>query len=258
MNPTRSANRTETSRSSATTVEDAVVAGSAVSYRLIAAMQLDHVLIAVTDLTAAAMLLELMYELESIEGGRHPGWGTANRIIPLGDSYLELVAVVDQSVAAKTAFGQWVGRAATPDGHLLGWAVHTDDIDEASRRLGLTPHSGSRVGKDGNSLRWRTAGVEQAVTDPALPFFIEWAPGSVVPGHAGRHPRWSISQLVVRGDSERLMSWLGDNSLPISVVAGPSAIIALVLDGPHGQIVIDSTTQQAPLVHAPEAESSSA
>src|ERR1700693_316477 len=191
------------------------------------AMQLDHVLIAVTDLDAAAQRLELMYELVSIEGGREPGWGTANRIIPLGDAYLELVTVVDSSVASHSVFGQWVGGGAPISGHPLGWAVRTDDVEAASRRLGLTPNSGSRVDNDGNSLRWRSAGVEQAAADPALPLFIEWAQGSVLPGHAGRHPRWSISKLVIRGDSERLMSWLEDDSLPISVVAGPSAIIAL-------------------------------
>src|ERR1700693_950974 len=123
------------------------------------AMQLDHVLIAVTDLDAAAQRLKLTYELVSIEGGRHPGWGTANRIIPLGDAYLEMVTVVDSSVASHSVFGQWVGGAATISGHLLGWAVRTDDIEAASRRLGLTPNSGSRVDNDGNSLRGAAAGV---------------------------------------------------------------------------------------------------
>src|ERR1700693_5913241 len=115
------------------------------------AMQLDHVLIAVTDLDAAAQRLELMYELVSIEGGREPGWGTANRIIPLGDAYLELVAVVDASVASHSVFGQWVGGGATTAGHLLGWAVRTHDIDAVSRRLGLAPKPASRGGNNGDS-----------------------------------------------------------------------------------------------------------
>ena len=40
-------------------------------------MRLDHLVIAVSDLAAPT-------GYESIEGGRHPGWGTANRIVPLG------------------------------------------------------------------------------------------------------------------------------------------------------------------------------
>ncbi len=58
-------------------------------------MQLDHILIAVTDLAAAAEELEARYGLASVAGGRHPSWGTANRIVPLAETYLELVAVID-------------------------------------------------------------------------------------------------------------------------------------------------------------------
>src|SRR5207253_9345067 len=54
-------------------------------------VELDHVLIAVDDLAAAARELEARHGLASIRGGRHPGWGTANRIVPLGQTYLELV-----------------------------------------------------------------------------------------------------------------------------------------------------------------------
>ncbi len=73
-------------------------------------MQLDHVLIAVgPDLVAAADEFEVCYGLASVEGGRHPGWGTANWIVPLGDSNLELVAVVDQVEAAESVFGRWSG-----------------------------------------------------------------------------------------------------------------------------------------------------
>ena len=46
-------------------------------------MELDHVLIAVAELEAAAREIEGRYGLTSVEGGRHAGWGTANRIVPL-------------------------------------------------------------------------------------------------------------------------------------------------------------------------------
>ena len=62
------------------------------------------------DLAAAAEEIEARHGLASIEGGRHPGWGTANRIVPLGEAYLELVAVVDEAEAAQSPFGRWVGR----------------------------------------------------------------------------------------------------------------------------------------------------
>jgi Glyoxalase-like domain len=79
-----------------------------------ARVEIDHVLIAVDDLAEADRALHSTHGLSSMEGGRHPDWGTANRVVPLGDAYLELVTVVDDSQASRTAFGRWVGEAARP------------------------------------------------------------------------------------------------------------------------------------------------
>jgi hypothetical protein len=132
------------------------------------AFELDHLLIKVSDLDAP-------YPLPSVEGGRHPGWGTANRIVPLGATYIELVTVVDEAEAAHSAFGRWV--AGAPDGP-MGWAARTDDLDAVAERFALTITDGAR-----GTLRWRLAGVEQAAADPSRPFFIEWAPGTTLPGY---------------------------------------------------------------------------
>jgi len=56
-------------------------------------VQIDHVLIAVPDLGPSVRAVEEQLGMLSLEGGRHPDWGTANRIVPLGEAYLELVAV---------------------------------------------------------------------------------------------------------------------------------------------------------------------
>lgn len=199
-------------------------------------MVVDHILIAVSDLDAAAHRFELTYGLASGEGGRHPGWGTANRIVPLGDSYLELVAVVDAREASESAFGQWVGRGATESGHLLGWAVRTDDLDSVCRRLALTPHSGSRVGTKGKLLRWRMAGIERAIADPSFPFFIEWSRESIHPGRGQQDQAVSITELALHGDPQQLSSWIGEHTMPITVEYGSSAIAGLILDSPRGRI----------------------
>src|SRR5215217_5027677 len=138
------------------------------------ALELDHVLIAVADLAAAAEEVEARHGLASIEGGRHPGWGTANRIVPLGETYLELVAVVDESEAAQSPFGRWVAGVHPKVAQPLGWAVRTYQLDDVARRLGLTLEAGSRAGQDGQLVRWRLTGIEQAAAEPSLPFFIEW------------------------------------------------------------------------------------
>src|ERR1700682_1916265 len=107
-------------------------------------MELDHVLIAVVDLAEAGREIEVRHGLASIEGGRHPAWGTANRIVPLGDSYLELIGVVDPVKAATNPFGQWVASRASSPPRALGWAVRTSQLDEIARRLHLDVREGSR------------------------------------------------------------------------------------------------------------------
>src|SRR5918999_6293720 len=106
------------------------------------ALELDHVLIAVADLAAAAREIEARHGLASIEGGRHPGWGTANRIVPLGEAYLELVAIVDEAEAAQSPFGRWVAAVHPTLPRPLGWAVRTHELDDLARRLDLTVATG--------------------------------------------------------------------------------------------------------------------
>jgi hypothetical protein len=193
-------------------------------------LELDHVLIAVAGLDDAARDIETRLGLGSVAGGRHPGFGTANRIVPLGAAYLELVAVADPAQAAASVFGRWVAAAAP--GSRLGWAVRTDDLDAVAARLGLGVADGSRTTPDGRELRWRTAGLEQAAAEPCLPFFIEWARGTQLPGHAAvTHPAGParIAALRLSGDSERLSEWLGGHTLPIGISAGAPMLLGVTV-----------------------------
>jgi hypothetical protein len=204
-------------------------------------VELDHVLIAVRDLSSAVLEFEARYGLMSVEGGRHAAWGTANRIVPLGETYLELVAVVDQEEAAQSAFGRWV--ATSPPNAPLGWAIRTNDLDAIAGRLGLRVASGSRPTSSGELLSWRIAGVEQSMLEPGLPFFIEWASGARLPGSiAASHPAavQGITELIIQGDQGRLTSWLGGHSLPLTVRRGGSRVLGIVLSTQSGQIIVRS------------------
>jgi hypothetical protein len=198
-------------------------------------LELDHVLIAVDDLAAAAKEVEQRFGFASVEGGRHPGWGTANRIVPLGRSYLELIAVVDAAEGEANLAGRWVG-AGSGGLRLLGWAVRPDDLDAVAARLGLEISAGSRQAPRGEQLRWRSAGLERAVTEPCLPFFIEWSAETRFPGLAAAAPT-SISELQLTGDAALVAAWLGPHDLPITVSPGPPGIRALVLEG---AVVLDA------------------
>jgi Glyoxalase-like domain len=160
--------------------------------------------------------------------------------VPLGATYLELIAVADAAEAAASPFGCWVA-AAGPSGSPLGWAVRTDALDGVAERLGLTVRDGSRVAPDGTLLRWRTAGLEQAAAEPCLPFFIEWAEGTPLPGRAAvSHPAGPvrITELMLVGDPDRIAAWLDGHALPIGVRPGVPMLASVALAGRARTIIL--------------------
>ena len=145
--------------------------------------------------------------------------------MPLGDTYLELVAVVDEDEAVRSRFGSWVATAQPGLVRPLGWAVRTEELDVVAVRLGLDIVPGSRTTGDGTLLRWRLAGVDQAAAEPSLPFFIERHPGTPFPGRAPvthRAGDTQITGLRLDGQPGRLADRLGPDfaRLPIVVPRG--------------------------------------
>lgn len=55
-------------------------------------MTIGQVILGVRDLDASTREFEAL-GLRVVDGGNHPGLGTANRVIPLGTTYLELLGV---------------------------------------------------------------------------------------------------------------------------------------------------------------------
>jgi hypothetical protein len=208
-------------------------------------LELDHVLFAVSDLDAAARELEARHGLVSVEGGRHAGWGTANRIVPLGEAYIELITVLDPAEARGSAFGRWVadGMQARP-AQPLGWVARTEELDGVAGRLGLQASAGSRAGRDSRTLSWRLAGVEEAAAEPSLPFFVEWGEGTPLPGRTPvAHPAGAVrvARLELSGDAGRVRAWLGAQSLPFTVREGDPAVTAVAVATDAGEVILGAT-----------------
>ena len=198
-------------------------------------MELDHVLLAVAASEIPRVLKR--YGVEAYEGGRHPGWGTANWIVPLGDAYVELVAVVDEHEARGSLFGRWVARSAQDGGGPIGWAVRPDDLDTTAARLGLEIVDGSRTTPAGERIEWRSAGIEEAATRSWLPFFIDWRDSAAFPGGTAT-PAAAIVHVEIEGDAEELSAWLGEHSLPIEVRPGGAGVTTVVLEGAKGSVTL--------------------
>jgi hypothetical protein len=205
-------------------------------------LRIDHVVYAVRDLDEAAERFRRDLGLDSAPGGRHPGWGTANRIVPLGEDYLELISVVDSDRAAGTTFGRsLLERSAAGDGW-FAVCVAADDLEAVARRLDLEVSRGSRERPDGGAVRWRSAGLEDPRREPWMPFFIAWdVPPELHPGRAraghGVKAR-GIASVEVGGDAAALDAWLGGQELPIRLTGDPDGIHSVTLATPEGELVI--------------------
>lgn len=91
---------------------------------------LDHVLIAVSDLEAAAVRMRRL-GFAVTPRGRHIGWGTANRCVMFEQDYLELLGIVDPTVFCN---GLDLRLSQRGEG-LFGLAFAADDTAAAHDRL---------------------------------------------------------------------------------------------------------------------------
>lgn len=194
--------------------------------------RVDHVIVAVADLDAAARRLETDLGLGSQPGGIHPDYGTGNRIVPIGGgSYLELMAVFDPELAGRTPIGRWLGaRLATGGDGPAGWMVAPADFEATVARLALDVAPGQRRLPDGSQVEWRLAGIGSMLKEPPLPSFIVWDvpsdrhPSATVAPH--REAPAGIAWVEVAGDAVRLGEWLGPDAgdLDVRVVPGPPGL----------------------------------
>lgn len=176
-------------------------------------MRLDHLSFAALPdgLAATAQRLGDLLGREFLDGGIHPRFGTRNMILPLaGDTYLEVVEVLDHPASDKAPFGQAVRARSALGGGWLGWVVAVDDIAPMEQRLGREAVLGNRHRPDGTELRWKQIGVNGLIADPQLPFFIEWeTPREMHPSSAA-DDQWSLACLEIAGDPQRVSEWLGE------------------------------------------------
>jgi len=123
------------------------------------------------------------------DGGVHPGLGTANRIIPLGGQYLELLGVVDESLASSNWYGRALLDRIADGDRLVRWSLRTDRIDEIAGPLRLIPERRSRLRPDGRPLqlarRW-APGRGRAWLAPVL--HAVGQPGGLSRRPPRRHP----------------------------------------------------------------------
>ena len=162
---------------------------------------IDHLVIAVADPDEAAAQLEADLGLEAAGGGRHDRLGTFNRVVWLGDTYLELIGVFNRALAERSWLGQPVLRKLDEGGGLATWAIATDALEADLAGLRDTgsdfrdPVAGERRRADGAVVRWRLA-APRLLGPSEPPFLIEHDPASAEWTPADRDARAALRHRI--------------------------------------------------------------
>lgn len=154
--------------------------------------RLDHLVVTAPSLEAGVAWVQAGLGVTMQRGGRHPGMGTHNALLRLGDRcYLEVIAIDPNAPAPKRP--RWFGLdagAGEARPRLCGWVASTTDIHTASAVMG--PAFGSIEAMSRDAFAWRIT----IPPDGSMPFsgvapmLIQW--------DAGLHP---CAQLEDRGCS---------------------------------------------------------
>ena len=143
-------------------------------------MRLDHVSYVASHDQISDVVQRIGSQIGTafVDGGIHPRFGTRNFTAPLlNGQYIEVVCALDHPAAEQTAFGIAVSRKAAEGGGWLTWVFSVEDIAPIEAAIGRPALEGHRRRPDGTDLKWKQIGVKELLTDPELPFFIQWEDG---------------------------------------------------------------------------------
>src|SRR6266849_5838961 len=138
--------------------------------------KLDHILLGSQDLQAGIDFVESRTGVRATFGGVHPGRGTQNALLSLGERrYLEIIAPDPKQASVQ----QFSVITQLKEPRLIGWAAHPGDLEALAKKLreaGVAfegPRAGSRARPDGKVLQWNALALQDDGKG-LLPFFIEW------------------------------------------------------------------------------------
>ena len=135
---------------------------------------LDHIIIGVSDLEQATITFNEMLGLQASGGGKHPTSGTANRIIVIGDTYIELITIRDAAEAQQSMRE----RLSKGDGY-LNFVLASNDLETDSAAIKsrgvsiIGPTAGKLTSADGRSRGWLRTDIERPDLTQHYPFLIQ-------------------------------------------------------------------------------------
>jgi len=203
---------------------------------------IDHLVYACPDLDAAVAEITRLTGVRPQDGGQHPGLGTHNALLSLGDrTYLEIIAPDPDhpGTGQRQPFG--LDHLAAPA--LRAWAAAPGDLDAAVRQARAEGFhygdivTGHRRTPGNGELSWRMTTYPNDGAVAVVPFLIDWGPA--------RHPAQTAPSglrltefRILAPDPQQVSRQLraAGIDLPVDHADGPA--LRAVLTGPQGTQVV--------------------
>jgi hypothetical protein len=175
-------------------------------------------------------------------GGIHPGRGTRNALLSLGErKYLEIMA----PDPAQQGTLQIPRLRELRDPRIVGWAVHPRDVTKLAehlRQAGVAfkdPQPGSRARPDGKVLHWKSLTLLDD-DDGLLPFFIEWSADSLHPSADAPKGCTLERFAAVSPHSDDLAKQIAILQIDLSIASGEKPALQATIAGPQGKLQVSS------------------
>lgn len=203
---------------------------------------IDHIVYAAPNLAAGTAAVEALVGMSAAPGGPHPGMGTRNTLMSLGDDvYLEIIAPDPDQPDPPN--GRPFAIDAMSEGRLITFAIHAsegetiEDVTAAMAACGEDPgpiSAMSRVKPDGEEIHWS---LTMSAGPGLVPFVIDWGntthPATVTPTGCtlvslrGTHP-----------DPDHIRALHSAIGIDVDVVAGDTVTFEATLDTPNGRVTL--------------------
>jgi hypothetical protein len=203
---------------------------------------LDHIILGCSDLDKGIEFVHDGTGVLPAIGGVHPGRGTRNALLSLGERrYLEIIA----PDPAQTEIVHFPQIRSMTDPRLIGWAAHPPDIAALAKQLQENkveftgPSDGSRKRPDGTVLNWKTINLADD-RHGLLPFFIQWSADSVHPSKDAPAKCTLDYFEILSADPQELAATLKRIGIDFPVQRSDKTRLQTMISGPKGDLKLIS------------------
>lgn len=201
-------------------------------------LALDHLAVSAESLEAGADWVEMALGVPLAGGGKHPHMGTHNRLLSLGDLYLEVIAI--DPAAPRPAGPRWFDLDSfRGPPRLTNWICRTPDLDAAL--AAAPPGTGTATDLTRGDYRWRFAvpATGKLPFDDCHPALIQWQ-GELHPARALRDHGIRLTGLqITHPQAPALQAALKGLTDPrVTFRLGPCHALRASFDTPDGPRVL--------------------